>query len=207
MHAKTQSQVLAQGNVKDFFQELVEDACTHQKIAINTETRFYVVNLLSSFVHSDGLGETQGRRHIFQPLAELYSNAVEQENRSLRYQWYRRLGDVALFVSGLFAQSLDRRLVDMDYYIAMGGGAYGVLSRSGLNDIRPGFSEIYEELSQRFVGLVDVLGEVSEKANLSKTPDPLRVYETWLRTGSPRARERLVQMGMYPDQELTKKTH
>ena len=54
----------------------------------------------------------------------MYSDALEEESGEARNQILRRLGDVALFISGVFSRSLKRRVVDVDYYIAMGGGAY-----------------------------------------------------------------------------------
>jgi len=41
----------------------------------------------------------------------------------------QRLGDTALFIAGVFADSLNRKLVDVDYYVAMGGTAYAQVFR------------------------------------------------------------------------------
>lgn len=190
-------QLLQSANVKDYFQTLVDSACVNQKVQVRVETNFYIVNLLTSFTYADMLSDSSGRRTLFEPLAHMYAQALEQQNSVGRYQSFRRLGDAALFVSGLFSESLNRKLVDMDYYIAMGGGAYGYLSET--STVRPGFSHIYQELSSKFVDFVDVLGEVSEQANLSRASDTLRLYETWLRTGSKRAATRLRKQGLEPN--------
>ena len=45
-----------------------------------------------------------------------------------RERGLQRLGDVSLFVAGFFAHSFARKLIDIDYHIAMGGQAYGTLA-------------------------------------------------------------------------------
>ena len=112
----------------------------------------------------------------------------------------QRLGDVALFIAGLLSGSLNRKLVDIDYYIAMGGSAYGQLSNTRANAVSDGSPEVFEELSHKFSGFVDVLDEVAERAPGHNNTDVMRTYEVWLRTGSPRAARRLRRHGIDPAQ-------
>ena len=58
------------------------------------------------------------------------TDAPSERNRALQ-----RLGDVSLFIAGFFAGSFARKLVDIDYHIAMGGRAYGSLA--DLHEPRP----------------------------------------------------------------------
>jgi hypothetical protein len=104
-----------------------------------------------------------------------------------------------LFISGVFADSLNRKLVDVDYYIAMGGNAYSYLSDSSHNTLRwQVLSEVFEELASKFAVFVDILGEVSENAHFNRDVDVMRLYEVWLRTGSKRAGRRLQRLGIQP---------
>jgi hypothetical protein len=57
---------------------------------------------------------------------------------------------------------------------------------------------VFEELSEKFQCFVDVLNEVSERAHLNSDSDILRTYELWLKTGSARARHRLLEEGLQP---------
>ena len=45
-----------------------------------------------------------------------------------RQRALQRLGDVSLFIAGFFARSFARKLIDIDYHIAMGGNAYSSLA-------------------------------------------------------------------------------
>jgi hypothetical protein len=106
---------------------------------------------------------------------------------------------VSLFVAGFFARSFARKLIDIDYHIAMGGNAY-----SSLADTMPRSSSgrcvaaIYSQLAQKFQRLVDALNEISETSYRHTDADILRLYEIWMKTGSPRAHGLLRGLGVQP---------
>ena len=55
---------------------------------------------------------------------------------------------------------------------------------------------MFAELADQFDPLVDVLGEVSERTRaVGRSNDLLRLYERWLRTGSARSGQRLIEQG------------
>ncbi len=177
----------------EFFREQLEKAMEHQKVSTSAFTEYYLVNLLSACVHGDlppaepGFDET--------PLAVLYIRAV-QSSRAERTRLLRAMGDTALFVSGFFADSLSRGLVDLGYYKAMGGQAYARLSRE--DSARGVGSTVFSELSGRFCELADVLAEVSEASHLSTNQSVVRLYERWVQTGSRRAATLLAERGIAP---------
>ena len=78
----------------------------------------------------------------------------------------------------------------------MGGRAYGTLA-SGLSRGRKHvLGRVYAELAAKFLPLVDALGEISDAARRYTQADILRLYEIWLKTGSPRARGLLHKLGV-----------
>ncbi|MEM7468193.1 MAG: hypothetical protein AAF387_15075, partial [Pseudomonadota bacterium] len=89
------------------------------------------------------------------------------------------------------ASSLNRQVMDVDYYIAMGGAAYAQL-HDAVN------LSVFAELASGFATFVDILGEISENSALSSNTDFLRDYEVWLRTGSPRLIKKLKRNGILP---------
>jgi hypothetical protein len=58
----------------------------------------------------------------------MLSDALEAPSAVERERGLQRLGDVSLFIAGFFAHSFARKLIDIDYHIAMGGRAYGTLA-------------------------------------------------------------------------------
>ncbi len=194
-----EERVITQVNLHEYFRDAVNEALVHQSLETEEETVFYVVNLLSHFVRSEHLFADTEDGPMLQPLVEMYTAAAAAPSMEERTRLLRRLGDVALLISGIFSDSLNRKLVDVDYYIAMGGSAYGYLSdlvRDSLH--KQALGSIFNELSHKFADFVEVLGEVSEKANLTSSSDVMRLYEIWLRTGSQRAANRLRRLGIEP---------
>ncbi len=190
-------------NVTEYFRDSVTTALVNQKVEAGEDTVYYIVNLLAYFTRADRLFRQTADGVLLQPLALLYAEAVETSNPEARRQLLRHLGDVALLISGLFSSSLNRKVVDIDYYIAMGGAAYGVLRDIDRGSARGrAFCAIFDELSRKFQVFVDVLSEVGEGSHLKSSSDTMRLYEIWLRTGSPRAAARLRKLGIEPNPSL-----
>lgn len=186
-------------NVQEYFRHSVNSALAHQKVEATEETVYYVVNLLSCFTRADTLFTQTADGMELQPLALLYAEALEAPGAAERQLLLRRLGDVALVIAGLFSSSLNRKVVDVDYYIGMGGAAYGFLCEMSKSSVRGRvFCAIFNELSRKFQVFVDVLAEVSENSHLSSGTDVLRLYDLWVKTGSQRVADKLRKLGIEP---------
>jgi hypothetical protein len=64
------------------------------------------------------------------------------------------------------------------------------------------FSPVFAELAEKFLRFVDVLAEVSERSSCSSNADLLRLYERWLRTGSRRSGQLLLEWGVVPNASI-----
>ena len=86
-----------------------------------------------------------------------------------------------------------------DYYVDMGGAAYGYLhgAMGPSAEASAGFSA-FEELEQKFCQVVDLLAEIAENSGLQSNSDLLRHCDAWLSSGSERARRRLIRAGIVP---------
>lgn len=180
----------------EYFRSLVESALEHQRVHAEALTSYYLVNLLCGYVRVGAAG----RPLDDEPLALRLARALESGGEEQRAR-LRTLGDVSLFVSGFFSDSLRRKVVDVDYYVSMGEYAYASLSRYE----RDTFAATFGELAERFPSFVDVLTEVSEQSGLTSNNDLLRLYERWLRTGSRRSGKQLTERGIVPNASIGKK--
>lgn len=176
----------------EYFRELVAGAMQRQNLAARELTAFYLVNLLAGFVQFD---RSAGAND--EPLGVRYVRALNAAGVRQRDE-LRQVGDLSLFISGFFSDSLNRSLVDIDYYIQLGAYAYRSLARQGDN----AFGDVFDELSGNFPAFVDVLGEVSERTALTSNADLLRLYERWLRTGSRRSGDLLAARGIVPNASI-----
>ncbi len=189
--------VVKVSNLRDFFRTSIEDVTARQRVTIEPDAAHYVVNMLTLFSRSEELYEDDGDHYGLRPLALMLADAASATSAVERNQMLQRIGDVALFISGFFADSFMRRAVDIDYYIHMGGNAYGTLSDEVVGTFRgTAFAPVYRELAQKFQVLVDVLNEISEGPG--GHADLVRTFEVWRKTGSKRAAKLLQQQGVVP---------
>ncbi len=191
--------VLAVRNLQDYFRTSIDEVIARQRVDLDPHAAHYVVNLLTLYSRSDKLYANDGETYGVRPLALMLADAADAENTEQRNNVLQRIGDVALFVAGFFADSLAKKAVDIDYYIHMGGNAYSSLSDEVGGTVRGNtFAHIYRELAMKFQVLVDVLNEMSQSARPNAALDLCRTHEVWRKTGSRRAEQLLRQHGVVP---------
>jgi len=191
--------VLEVANLREFFRDTLQGALRRQHLSVEDQTEHYVVNLLTLFARSEALYECTSEGLRLKPLVAMLCEALAAPaGTSERHRTLQRLGDVSLFIAGCFAGSFARKLIDVDYHIAMGGRAYGTLAQATAHGRGRVLAAVFAELSAKFQRLVDALNEVSEGAGARSDSDILRLYEIWLKTGSERCYAQLRRLGVDP---------
>ena len=186
-------------NLQEFFRDSVHDALVRQQVEVDDHTEHYVVNVLTMFSRSEALFDQTSAGPRLKPLALMLADAMDAPSDEQRSRTLQRLGDVSLFVAGFLSHGFARRLVDVDYHIAMGGRAYGTLADCCGHGTRGrALASVFAELAAKFQRLVDALNDVSEMSWKQSDRDVLRLYEVWLKTGSPRAHGLLRGLGVEP---------
>ena len=183
-------------STKDFFDEIVTDAFEKRNFKTFPRVKSYIVQLLEFYVPTANLFDdfdSSGRR-TQKTLAETLLKAQSADALE-RVELLKKLGDRSLYISGFFGDSLQRKLVDVDYYADMGGMAYGALADCVREDT---VSKVYREIGKRFLDYADVLTYVSSRARLVDEENIMRLFETYSRTGSETARVKLIENGLVP---------
>jgi hypothetical protein len=194
--------LVAVSSLREFFRDAFHAASARQHLDIDEQAEAYVVNLLTMFSRADALYERTPEGLRIKPLAHMLAEALDAPNAMLRQRSLQRLGDVSLFVAGFFARSFARKLIDIDYHIAMGGNAYSSLADTMQRSLSGRcVAAIYAQLAEKFQRLVDALNEISEMNYCHSDADILRLYEIWMKTGSRRAHGLLTQLGVRPVQQ------
>jgi hypothetical protein len=190
--------VLPVANLREFFKDSLHGALEKRQLSVEDQTEHYVVNLLTLFSRSEALYDTTAEGTRLKPLVVMLSEALEARSAGDRNRGLQRLGDVSLFIAGFFAQSFARKLIDIDYHIAMGGRAYAALADTMSRGKGRVLGQVFGELAQNFQPMVDALNEVSETSYSHSDKDILRLYEVWLKTGSRRCYDILKRLGVEP---------
>lgn len=180
---------------EEHFTELVKEACQHRQVKTPPDVEVYLVKLLNHYLQTRNLHQpktedlTEKQPDTF---AEMYLQAMNTEGIK-RNELMRIVADKSLYLTGFFADSFHRKIVDIDYYVEIGSAAYSNLSHWTRQD---SMSELFETFSKRFTEFVEVLNYISEKSIVQSDENVLRLYDRYLRTGSDLAREKLNQMGV-----------
>jgi hypothetical protein len=162
----------------------VTTALKSTQVAAADATEFYLVNLLVEFTREPKVDQ--------EPLALKMAHASGASPEE-RIRALREIGDTSLYVSGFFADSLARKLIDVDYYITMGGSAYGQLSRGMAPQL---LREAWGELSDKFGDYVEVLNEIRASTSFTSGTNILKLCEEFAKTGSEWLEKRLRASGI-----------
>ena len=187
--------LLQEQSPAEFFKDHIDSALARQQLRATGLTSYYLVDLLCRFIRPDTrvpFNDDPG-----EPLALRLRRALEASGMEQRAR-LRNLGDFSLFMSGFYSDSLRRRAVDIDYYVSMGEYAYSALASRD----EDAFGGVYAELGRKFVPFMDVLTDISERTSQTSPRDVLRLYEKWLRTGSARTGQQLVEQGIAPNSSI-----
>ena len=84
----------------------------------------------------------------------------------------------------------------------MGGMAYNALAKSVKEE---SLSKVYSEFSRRFLEFADILAYISTRAHLQNEENLMRLYELYAKTGSEVAREKLIEKGLVPTDQVPMK--
>lgn len=190
----------------DFFIEAVENAFVERRFSTFPSARSYLVKLLEYYVPAGNLFDEvdeQGRRKR-STLAETFLRAMSEEPH-VRAEMLKKMADRALYITGFFSDSLQRKVIDVDYYAEMGVTAYGALADSSREDMT---AKVYREYAGKFIAFSEILSTISAQARIQDEANIMRLYETYAKTGSDYARERLLERGLIavPLSDLKKPT-
>lgn len=167
-----------------YIQHMVYEALTQENVRLHKLVEDYVVDMLTDFILIDPLNLGEG----LPVLTWMYADATSLVGPR-RIAALKRLGDVALFLSGIFADYVRMTVNGLGYYIDMGRAAYDLAARSAV-----ALNPIFDELSKKFIPLVTALNAVSIQSSLSRGFDSDSLLELYVRDSSNLAlRDRMME--------------
>ena len=175
--------------------KLVCDAEEAMDIKLDHDLESYLVFLLMRF--------TSKPSALSKILALDYLNC-QKSSGTIRQELLRDVGDQCLLFSGLFPKLAERRQVKNSYYVNLGRGAYSDLSGS----LRHSLANMYAQLSESFVSLMDVLRAIRTSGDHHDLSNPLQAFELWDETKSQHAYKTLLETSnALPASNISHKKH
>lgn len=161
------------------FRSLLDDSLKRLRLEISLPVQSYIGELFFLYIKSDHIFEINQKsgRRTLKTFAETYFKA-NQSSLQTRNYLLKQIADRSLYLGGFFRESLNQKSINLDYYLDIGQSAY-----EGLAESHP-LSDIYQELSDRFIDLTDVMSYIATKATIKSNKDLLKLYNQYLSTGS-----------------------
>ncbi len=160
---------------------LVRDAEADYGCHLDETMQSYLVFTLMRFMKDHNLN-----RHAL-ALDFLQSQSLPY---SARLDRLRDIGDQCLLLSGLYPRRAGKRLVGVGYYVNLGRSAYrhiGAFAQKGV-------AELYDQLEETFVLLMDLLQTIRQYN--APALQPLSAFQQWQDTGSQHAFRQLSAHGL-----------
>ena len=171
-------------SVDGYFYEVLNESLEAVRVEATEPAGWYLVSLLGDFTRT---------RLPDAPLALRLAEA-QLASPAERVKTLKEIGDTSLYVAGFFAESLSRKLIDVDYYIGLGRGAYAELA----GQLSGSLTDVYGELAEKFPAFVDVLGEIRRRVDFASA-DLITLYQQWLRTRDAWIEKKLRALGVMVD--------
>lgn len=171
------------------FAELVAGALDRTGVAPSPHAVAYLVDLLA-----------EGVRIAPGPAEETFTEGLlraQRERGAVRAGRLRALGDRALFLSGFFADSLERRGAGPGWVAEAGRLAYTDLSSLlSSRDVAWMRARLYRELAECFSQFTEVLTEVGDGLRSATPAGLVPLFARYLRLGRDSDRRRLQRRGL-----------
>lgn len=128
--------IILSTNLKGFFFEGLSELNKKSLCPVPESVIFYSSDVLDKFILSEDFFEmSEGK--VREKILGMKLLEATQHTREEQKKIYREVGDMSLMVCGYFSQSVNKKIVDTNYYAQLGKMAY-----SHLNNVTPKFFDI-----------------------------------------------------------------
>lgn len=135
-HDSGAKKIILSTNLKGFFFEGLTELNKKSLCPVPESVIFYSSDVLDKFALSSEFFETSEGKVREKILGTKLLEAT-QVSREEQRKIYKEVGDMSLLVCGYFSESVNKKIVDTQYYSQLGRMAY-----SHLNNVSPSFLDI-----------------------------------------------------------------
>jgi len=174
--------------LESYFFEEIEHVQERLGRALAPEVEAYVVQLLATYARRT---HAAGRRS--RALALEYMRAKGEQGKA-RATALRRVGDRALYISGVAPKSLHRSPINVGYVQGIGRSAYREVAGSGALEVLGMIADTFEEVA-------NTIGEVIELGPHQPAQHLWTLVERWRCSQDPRDAKELLETGILIDKK------
>lgn len=159
-------------------------------ICLEEDLKVYLLKLLVSNL------DNKTNLDLNKALGVLFLEAIK-EPQCIAVKKLKSIADHTLYMAGYFSQSLNNKLIDINYYCNLSKKAYLELY-SILDEV------IYNKIVNNYSCLIDVLTELSFHTMQTSTKNLIQLYDRWLETGSTVIERKLNENGILTNSKKIK---
>jgi hypothetical protein len=167
--------IILSTNLKSFFFEGLSELNKKSLCPIPEPIIYYSSNVLDKFALSDEFFETSEGK-VREKVLGIKLLEATQLPREEQKKIYREVGEMSLMVCGYFSESVNKKILDTQYYAQLGKIAY-----SHLNNVTPKFLDIphfYGIVATCFESLTTLMTLLASKEKgLEKNPVYLKLMK------------------------------
>jgi hypothetical protein len=131
-----ENKIILSTNLKGFFFENLSEINKKSLCPVPESVIYYSSDVLDKFALSQDFFETSEGK-VREKILGLKLLEATQFSRDEQKKIYKEVGDMSLMVCGYFSESVNKKIVDTQYYAQLGKMAY-----SHLNNVHPTFLDI-----------------------------------------------------------------
>ena len=154
------NKIILSTNLKAFFFNNLSEINKKSLCPVPESIIFYSSDVLNKFALSQDFFETSDGK-VREKILGLKLLEATQFSREEQKKIYKEVGDMSLMVCGYFSKSVNKKIIDIQYYSQLGKMAY-----SHLNSVNPTFLDIpsfYGMVATCFETLTTLMAILAEK--------------------------------------------
>ena len=186
-----QNKIILAANLKGYFFEGLSEINKKSLCPVPDSIIYYSSDVLDKFALSQTFFETSDGK-VREKILGMKLLEATQLNRDEQKKIYKEVGDMSLLVCGYFSESVNKKIVDKDYYAQLGKMAY-----SHLNNVSPTFLDIpsfYGMVATCFESMTSLMSILASK---SRGEDTNLIFKKIMRGEAVSEREMLAS-GVIP---------
>ena len=178
MNDTTQKKIISSPDLKSYFFDRLEEINQKAFLNLPQEALFYSSHLLEKYSQSSEFFEIDEGK-VKEKILCLKLLDTKDKNSEEYARVLKDVGDTSLFMCGFFARSLERKIVDSQYYEKMGTTAY-----QHLNQMVPSYLDtpsFYKSLAGIFRYIAQLFALLAKESHIYSQPQAIYLQSTLLK--------------------------
>jgi hypothetical protein len=157
--------IITETNLQSFFYEKLTQINKLSNSKIREELIYYLSTILNEYTLSSNFFESVDGKNYEKVISLKFLEASNLSKEKQKIS-YKEIGDVTLFTCGFFSKSVEKKMINKDFYLGLGQSSYLMLQ-----DLIPdyyGIPAMFKNLAGFSPQLVNLLSLMAQESQISQ---------------------------------------